>query len=155
MTGTSEAIDPSQTKDRELARECRLFARYLVGVEATDYVVGKYVGAHEALPALATSDRFDRLLLRLGRGPGPLRWPAAAFARVHYPASALQNKLVTLLAILETAPESGAIIDTVPSTSVPWLVLRLGVRGALAALSLVAGTVVLLPLKWALSASTE
>jgi hypothetical protein len=38
---------------------------------------------------------------------------------------------------------------------VPWLVLRLGVRGALAALSLVAGTVVLLPLKWALSASPE
>lgn len=132
----------------DLASECRIFTRYLIDLEPTAYIVEKYVAAHEVLDVLRPSTRFDRLLVRLARGSAVLRWPAAAFARVHAPRSALQNKLVTLLAILETAPVTGREMDSVPSTSVPWLLLRLGLRGVLAAASLVAGTALLLPLRW-------
>lgn len=135
----------------DLASECRVLTRYLVGIEPTEYIVGQYLSAHDKLGALRPTDRFDHILLRLARGPAPLRWPAAAFARVHAPRSALQNKLVTLLAILETAPVSGREIDSVPSTSVTVLVSALALRGTLAALALVAGTVLLMPVRWVLS----
>lgn len=138
----------------ELRGECRVLTRYLVGIDPTDYVMAKYEGAHDKLGALEPSDRFDRLLLRLARGPAVTRWPAAAFARAYAPDSALQNKLVTLLAILETAPSSSRVVDATPSSSVPVLLVRLAVRGVLAAFSLALGTVVLLPLRRTLSDSS-
>ena len=144
-------MSEGQARSRELASECRTFTRYLIGIEPTEYIVGEYVAAHETLDVLRPADGFDRFLLRLGRGPSWLRGPAAAFARVHAPRSALQNKLVTLLAILETAPVSGSTIDAVPSTSVPVLIARLAARGTLAAVSLIVGTVLLVPLRWLMS----
>jgi hypothetical protein len=138
--------------DRDaLARECRIFARYLAGVDATEYVVDKYVHAHAALPALASRGRFDDLLIRFARGPAALRWPAAAFARVHAPGSALQSRLVTLLAILETAPLTSVTIDTVPARNPLILLALLGTRALLGAGALVVGAVVLLPLRWILT----
>lgn len=137
----------------ELREECRTLTRYLLGIDPTDYVTTRYEGAHDTLDGLHPSDRFDRLLVRLARGPAIGRWPAAAFARVHAPESALQNKLVTLLAILETAPSTSRVVDTTPARSVAVLLLRLGARGVVASLCLILATAVLLPLRWTLSGS--
>jgi hypothetical protein len=135
------------TEDPALARECRVLTRYLVGTEPTDYVIRTYAAANDAL-ALAPSGRFDRLLLRLARGPAISRWPVAAFARVHAPDSALQARLVTLLAILETAPPSSHVLDLPPFRSRVLLALSLGLRGGAGVLSLVVGTLALLPVRW-------
>ena len=137
--------------DQELIHECAVFTRYLIGLSPTEYVTRKYVAAHGALDVLTPVDRFDRLLLRLAKGTVVTRWPAAAFARVAAPDSALQKKLVTLLAILETDARSGKKIDTAPSASALTLVVLLGLRGFLAAVALLAGAVLLAPLRVLLS----
>jgi hypothetical protein len=133
--------------DDELSGECRTFTRYLLAREPTPYVVRKYVEAHRILDVLHPSGSFDRLLLSMARGPAILRWPASAFARLFAPESALQSKLVTLLAILETDPETGRQIDAPPVSNAAVLVLLLTARGLLAALSLAAGIALLLPLR--------
>jgi hypothetical protein len=142
---------PPGPDPNRLALECRVFTRYLAGVDATDYVVARYVAAHETLRPLVVRGRFDRLLLRLALWPAPARWPTAAFARVHAPDSALQNKLVTLLAILETVPPSSLRIDAAPSSSAAWLIVLLGTRSLMAVAALLVGTAVLVPLRWALA----
>lgn len=138
----------SLPRDREkLDEECRRLTRFLLGVDPTEYVARKYAEAHSALPALLPASRFDELLVRCALGPAVLARPAAAFARVFEPRSALQHKLVTLLAILETAPVTATVVDSVPHTSVPRLLFGLSVRGSIAAFALVAGTLLLLPVR--------
>ena len=45
----------------------RLFHGAFVGLDANTYIVGKYIEAHRALPALQPASRFDRLLLGFAR----------------------------------------------------------------------------------------
>jgi hypothetical protein len=131
-----------------LERECAVLTRYLVGTTPTSYVLAKYVAAHDALEGLIAADRFDALLVRMARGPAVLRAPAAAYARVWRKGGALQNKLVLLLAILETEAGTARILDASPARHPLELALRVATRVGIAALALTAGTLLLSPLRW-------
>lgn len=90
-----------QTRTR-LNRECRLFARYLIGVRATREIARRYRQAHvhrfdELEPpsvALAYSLRHPRLLGFIESACGIAR-----------PEDVLRRKLLVMSAILETMPE--------------------------------------------------
>lgn len=90
----------------QLRLECTLFCRYLTGMEATEYVLAKYVAGHAAMPALRdpSLSGLDRALVTAARGGlGPTR-RADAYARFFRPGSPIRQKLVLVLAISENAP---------------------------------------------------
>jgi hypothetical protein len=128
-----------------LARECRLFTRYLVDGAADAALVGKYAAAHGVRPELSPGSRFERIDLGLARqGVWPARM-ADAHARIFAPRTALRRKLILLLAILETTPPHARRIDDpggVPPALVP---LRLVGHGLLAMAVLAVGSIILLP----------
>lgn len=133
--------------DAQLLAECRLFVRHLVGSDANPYILGKYADAHRVLAGLAPASTFDRLLLsvsRLGRLPLAL---ADAYSAVFARGSALRKKLVLTLALLETAAPFYERIDAEAGGSPVPALLRLSVLGISAALMLVIGTLVMLPLR--------
>ena len=133
---------------RALELECAALTRYLARIDATPYVMARYVAAHSSLESLTSESMFDAMLVRMACGPAILRWPATAFARLQARSSLLQAKLVLLLAILETAPPSSRIFDVPPIRSPLWLTMALVLRASVATLALLIGAAVLTPVRW-------
>jgi hypothetical protein len=99
----------------DLARECVVFTRHLMGREPTDYVVGKYLEYH-ALPAARSwlqGVGMDRCLLGCARLHPLAARLADSYGRVVLPACTLRKKLILLLAILETCPPFCEDLDRV------------------------------------------
>ena len=145
---------PAPSQSTELDAECDVFARQLVGCGANVYVRAKYVEAHTVLPALKPAAAFDSFLVTFARR-GPLFAKlASAHAALFAPASLLRKKMVLLLAILETSPPTHQMIDApLAGRPVPALV-ALTVTGLGALLSLIAGTLILLPIRGLLALSS-
>jgi hypothetical protein len=144
--GVPAATAPGASLSRDdLAAECRVLTRHLVGDEPDDYIIDRYAAAHRARPELAASVPSDRPLLALAR-TGPLGARLAdAHGRLFAPASALRRKLILLLAILETSPRYARHIDD-PGAGPRWLVpLRLAAAGLGSLAALVLGTAILAP----------
>jgi nucleoside-diphosphate-sugar epimerase len=130
----------------ELALECRVFTRHLIGGDPDEHVTAKYVGAHEMLPALAPRLSVDGALLRFARRGAFAARLADSYAAFFAPASALRKKLVLLVAILETSRASYQAIDAPMGGSTVGAVIRLGMTGAGAVATLALGTLILGPL---------
>ncbi len=98
-----------------LERECRSYARYLIGQAPSAYVIGKYRDFHlESDAAAITLDPFDHFLVRVSaRGPFWARM-ADTYATRFRKNSAVHRKLVLMLALLECAPSSFEIVERVP-----------------------------------------
>jgi hypothetical protein len=91
--------------DQELAVECEVFAAYLTGLPAGDYVLEKYREAHRTTDLIGPSapTPFDRFILRFARR-GPLCTKLAdIYTRWLYRTCVLRRKLLLMLAILECA----------------------------------------------------
>ena len=130
-----------------LEKECGLFVRHLVGLDANPYLVTKYIDAHRALPSLQPSSRFDRMLLgfaRSGRIPLAL---ADAYAGVFAKASSLRKRLVLTLALLETTAPFYERIDEAAGGTPTGALFRLAGRGTFAIAMLAVGTLVLVPIR--------
>ncbi|MGE3525698.1 MAG: hypothetical protein AB7I33_07235 [Gemmatimonadales bacterium] len=102
---------PVPEADREvLAREGRRLTAYLLGSVPDEYVISRYTAAHARIPFRMNGtvpDPLDALLLRSAHGG---RWRARAadaYARIFRPHGILRQKLVLLLAILETTSPAG------------------------------------------------
>lgn len=128
--------------DRRLERECAVFATYLGVPAPTSYVAGEYAEAHRRLDALTAVDRFDSLLVSFAARHEVATKIADAYARLLAPKSALRNKLVLLLSILETSVPG---MMRAPARSRPAVVARLVLDGGFAAASAVAGVLLLAP----------
>jgi len=101
--------DAALLTDR-LDQECRTFSGYLAGQKPSDYIIRKYRAGHAAIPfqSLRPDDPFEvSLVVFAGKGRTRARM-ADAYARIFFPHGALRQKLVLLLAILETAPTTYA-----------------------------------------------
>jgi len=130
-----------------LDRECLIFTRHLLGRDPDDYVRRTYREAHRVVPGIGGLTGFEATLVHVAGGSRIGAALADAYAGVFARNSALRRKLVLLLAILETrAPFSDAIDTPVPGSR-PVMFLRLGARAALAVLAIVAGTVILTPVR--------
>jgi len=130
-----------------LEAECQTFARYLLGSVPQPYVVGKYADAHRVSAVFSQGTRFDNLLVRVARKHPVLTRLADSHARMFAPTGLLRKKLVLLLAILETSAPSCHLIDAVDSGGKLAFFTRLAVKGTAFAISVAAGTIILLPVQ--------
>ena len=98
----------------QLERECRSYARYLIGQAPSAYVIAKYRNFHlESDAAALTLDPFDHFLVRVSaRDPFWARM-ADTYATRFRKNSAVHRKLVLMLALLECAPSSFEIVEQV------------------------------------------
>jgi hypothetical protein len=141
------SIEQVIVAEHPLVKECCFFTDYLLGCDATSYVIRKYSDAHEVSQVFATGTRFDFLLLRAARSSWRMAKVADSYARVFAPQALLRKKLVLLLAILETSSPSYRLIDAVDDCGTSLLWIRLAGKGLVSALSLAAGIAVFLPMQ--------
>jgi hypothetical protein len=131
MMGTEPAVAPGLPKetlalDPGLERECRSYARYLIGQAPNQYVIDKYLDFHQKFGARQRIQRFDLFLLRVSaRGPFCARL-ADSYASIWRKDSVLRKKVVLTLALLECAPPTFETLDHVPAGGWIGAVLRLG-----------------------------
>jgi hypothetical protein len=134
----------------ELARECNVFSRYLVGRRPDKYIQEKYAEAHRVTPDYGYESRFDRVLVDFAAGGPRSAGLADAYACLFARQSALRRKLILLLAIIEScAPERG-FLDAIEPSPLFLIALRLAGRGALFAIRVLVAAFVFLPLQLAL-----
>jgi NADH dehydrogenase len=139
------AIRPTVAGVDPVAEECVTFTRHLLGLEPDPVVIRSYGAALAALPALNADSPWDRALLSLARrGVGGTR-AADAFAALFARASVLRQRLVILLAILETRPPFSDRIDEALGGSRWWVFARIAWKGLGSVAYLVAGAVWLVP----------
>jgi NADH dehydrogenase len=139
----------------ELELECDVFTRYLLGAGANAYVRARYLAAHTTVPALRARDPFDSFLVRFARRGRLFAKLADAHAALFAPAALLRKKLVLLLAILETCPPTHRMIDA-PVGGAPFrALLALTGTGIAAVVSVVVGSLILLPMRAALAVAAR
>jgi nucleoside-diphosphate-sugar epimerase len=146
----SLSLDGTTAGKHELDRECRVFARHLLGCSPNQYVLGKYAEAHTVSPALSAGNRFDENLLRFARRHSICAKIADSYTCLFFPGALLRKKLVLLLAILESCPPFFRMIDDAVSGQKASLLIRLAFRGCIAAISALVGIVIFVPIRLAL-----
>jgi NADH dehydrogenase len=156
LVETSSGLPHGATKSKPvavqratLARECRVFSRYLASQEPTAYIREQYQAAAVARE-LANPEEFssfDRKTLWLARQSIVLTHLADTYCVVFHRNGALRRKLILLLAILEhTAPTANRFDRSTNrgSISVTAHLLR---AGLVFGLSLIVATILFLPLQ--------
>jgi NADH dehydrogenase len=136
---------------RRINHECRVFTRHLLGTEPDSAVVATYERALASVPELAAVERWDRAQLAIARRGVLLARCADSHAALFARSSALRKRLVMLLAILESRPPYAVDIDSALGGTMPRAVARVLARGIGSVLTLLAGTLILLPIQLALA----
>lgn len=125
-----------------LSHEFRRLAKYVAGIQVTDYQVGKYVDFHRRR-GLSPRHAFDRLLFGLSRGGWLGMALADAYTGTLCRASLVRQKLMLTLAILESSAPSFETLDAPDPgekfvfVAMAWRVAGAAVLLALAALFLI------------------
>jgi len=130
-----------------------VFASYLTGQEPSGYVVEQYIQAHHCGVLGPGTTRFERVLVTVAGYHRLLTRMADAYARFFDPRSALRNKLVLLLALLETSAPSYRWVDDVPSGSRAGTLASVLGHGIIGTICLVLGLILFTPIR--LLASTK
>jgi hypothetical protein len=129
-----------------LVEECRVFSRYLVGIEPTPYVIATYARGHRQLPAnLVPPDALDQRLLGFARRSASHARLADSYARWTRPAGILRQKLVLQLAVLEVSPPAHAWVNDAVEGRLPIVVVKVGWAVGLSILHLAAGALIFGP----------
>jgi len=97
--------------------ECDTFTFYLCALTADEYIRRKYAEAQMLFTA-DQAEPIDRVLLEAGRRGGLHLGSADAYARLFRPRTALRQKLIVLLAILENAPATHRYLNSAASGGV-------------------------------------
>lgn len=139
-----------------IERECRTFARYLIGRDPEPYVLGKYAEYHSQQGArIAPADPFDRFLLDISVcGPFWTRL-ADTYASRFYKHASVRKKLVLMLALLECSPGTFEILDRATARGVVSACARLAWGVAVYATSLLIAVVLFLPVRMCKSAAAK
>jgi nucleoside-diphosphate-sugar epimerase len=140
-------VGEASRNETQLRRECRILVSYLSGTAASAYITEKYVDAHQRVPALKALAGFDTLMVRLASIHPAFTRVIDSYAQLFAPTSALRNKLVLTLALLETSGTSDKILETVDSGSKAKLSLILLGHGLRFLFCLAAGIVILTPFR--------
>ncbi len=135
----------------QLDAECRVFCRYLIGEEPSEYVLVKYRSAHQpgAAGPLQQGAGSDRSLVAFARRGARAARLADSFAVLFARAGVLRRKLTLLLAILESTAPTAAMVDTADRGSVAGFVLGAIGRGIAFAGRLLVAALVCGPRFWA------
>src|SRR5215471_16799085 len=108
---------------QQLERECHTYVRYLCGRNSSTYITEKYVDFHRKVGAIEP-DPFDRFLVRFSTRNLLCVHLADSYARVFRKESAIRKKLILVLALLESSPETFEALDRVPAGGMAGAVLR-------------------------------
>jgi hypothetical protein len=127
-------------------RECRVYSRYLIGQDPTDYVLRKYEEFHQRSPRITAKGAFDRALVAVSRWSPLAARAADIYASRFAKDSALRRKLVLTLALLECSPPSFERLDAPDPGGLAALCLRWSYAGARFALLLLVAVATLGPL---------
>lgn len=141
MNKPNDSISPS------LAKECRVFCRYLIKQEPNDYVLRTYQRGHHS-PGFAAAlppSPVDKMIIRIAGKHPVLTRAGDAYSRVFFKRSLLRRKLVLLLAILESCAPGHHYLDSTDGVSRAGFYLKLAQHSTLYALSLVFGVLLFLP----------
>jgi len=133
-----------------LDSECAVFCRYLIGADPSPATTALYRRAHElgTLAPRESDGRFQHALVALARwGTWPARL-ADCHSRIFSQAGLLRRKLTLVLALLECDPTAFERVDRVDCSSLLSFGLRAGLLAALFVLTLAAGLLVFLPLRF-------
>ena len=138
---------PSESSQRVLEKECRLFTAYLIGQPPSVYVVEQYARAAR-VHNLAQDKDFpclDRATLKIARrGRVFARW-IDAYCALFRRGGALRRKLVLLSAILEHVAPASDNFDRVPPSGAVQTILAVTGYGIKFALSLLMGALLMVP----------
>ncbi len=132
MQSTSDA----KSAQPALARECRLFAAYLIGEAPPEEIIVRYTQANQAL--LPDSSDSGRVVDFVSRHPWALPFLDAACGLLRGD-DLLRKKLLVLLAILEATPQFAAEFLPPPGRGLVPLAVEVGWNGAIAALKCAVG----------------
>lgn len=136
------------TEQASLLAECRLFSRYLIGMDPDDYVRDRYLAAVTARhDELHPQSGFDRLLLAVARKHRLLTRAVDVYARFFAHGSAVRRRLVTLLAIIESSASTGERLEHPDCANLAGFAAGLTWRSAILAVLLLIAIVILLPLQ--------
>ncbi len=99
-------MNPIDDAPTALRQECEAFSRYLAGARPTEYVLARYRAGHGGIPYRADSrvHPLDVRLVDAGRQGGVSLQAADAYSRFFRPHGPLRQKMILLLAILESSP---------------------------------------------------
>jgi hypothetical protein len=129
------------------AAECRVFGRYLIGIEPSEYVLRCYL---QLLPSASVSQKegallIERSLMSVARMRPELTRVADAYARFFRPRSLLRRRLILLLAILENSVPAERRLNTGSEGTPLGVIAGLVVSLVASGLCLVAGIVLFGP----------
>jgi NADH dehydrogenase len=143
----SQARAMSEDARRVLQEECRSLTGYLVSAAPSPYVVEQYTRAAHAHRLAFDEDFscFDRVTIWLARRGRMLARSADAYCAIFHRRGALRRKLIVLAAILEHVAPTSEIFDRVEPRHVAFTALSLVRYGAMSAVSLLLGALILLP----------
>jgi hypothetical protein len=113
-------------------RECRTFARHLLGGSPDAKTREDYRRAVATVPELAASGPRDHALLGLARTGWLATRLADAWAALFARSSVLRKRLVMLLAIMESRAPTSAAIDRPLGGSSPVAIFAIAARGVVA-----------------------
>lgn len=114
MKGVKEMVElvisqeRSEARQAGLKRECLLMTRYLIGQDPSDYVISKYIDAHKYSEMVEDMHLkpFDRFLLRAAVQNTFFLKVIDAYSAIFARSSVLRNKLILMVAILESCAPS-------------------------------------------------
>jgi hypothetical protein len=128
-----------------LERECRTYARYLIGREPDGYIIGKYVECHQIGRIPEAADGFERFLIATSARGSFLARMADAYASRFLKYGALRKKLVLTLALLECSRGSFESLDEVDPGALAGTAVRAAWRLFVFAAALALGIAVFVP----------
>lgn len=152
MKGMDEIIKESLEKDEPpdipppLARECRVYCKYLAGQTPNDYVLVKYNHCHGKVN-LEPADFFDSFLLKLSRVRPVFTRMTDAYSRFFRPASTVRRKLAYLVAIIEVTPPYFRFYDSADGGGKLGFLVKGAFKGAGLALHLLFSFLFFFPLQ--------
>lgn len=145
--GGGAGMQATAGADTELARDADRMSRYLTGDPASAGIARHFQAACVAHGLHTTGTAFDRATFWLARKGGLTMRIADAFGGLFDRSGLLRRRLVLMTALLEHAPDTARHYDDVPTGGPLGAVLRLTGAGIGGVLALLAGAVILLPLR--------
>jgi nucleoside-diphosphate-sugar epimerase len=135
------APDPPTDELTRLTRECQTFTKLLTGRAPTTYVEDQYLRAHRARTELSAHTPFDATLVARASTSPLMARLADGYARRVLPRGLLRQKLIFLLAILETAPGTHTVRDASQRRSMAGAMAGLVLNGVTGVVVVLAGLV--------------
>jgi nucleoside-diphosphate-sugar epimerase len=155
MKGVDEMIklvvglEKRQAIDAQLDRECVTYTRYLVRQDPTEYIVEKYCDAHQYSEVLddTNAPAFSNFLVRMSARNSFFTQLADAYTSIFYKRSLFRNKLVLLVAILESCAPTYPSFEVPDATNIVGVIFQMSLRTVGFVLALLLSTILLSPVR--------